>query len=81
MDTKSARLKKFARHLLAITCLTAAAGAATITEGTDFSNTFAGANALPIGTDVVDGTTGGTLAPDVDDYLFCLSCKVRMNGL
>ncbi len=85
MDTKSARLKKIARHLLATTCLTAAAagsaGAATFKEGTDFSNTFAGANALPLGTDVVNGSLFGSLAPDVDDYLFCFSCKVRMNGL
>ena len=80
---KSARLKKIARHLLATTCLTAAgsAGAATFKEGTDFSNTFAGANALPLGTDVVNGSLFGSLAPDVDDYLFCFSCKVRMNGL
>ncbi len=69
---KSARLKKIARHLLATTCLTAAAagvaGATTFTESTDFSNTFAGANALPIGTDVVNGSLFGSLAPDNDDY-------------
>ena len=68
---KSARLKKIARHLLATTCLTAAAagsaGATTITEGTDFSNTFAGANALPIGADVVDGSIGGAIVSDPDD--------------
>ncbi len=69
---KSARLKKIARHLLATTCLTVAAvgvaGASTFTEGSDFSNTFAGANALPIGTDVVNGSLFGSLAPDNDDY-------------
>ena len=69
---KSARLKKIARHLLATTCLTAAAagsaGATTITEGTDFSNTFAGANALPIGTDVVNGSIWGAIVSDPDDY-------------
>jgi hypothetical protein len=47
------------RHLLAATCLTAAsvgaAGATTITESTDFSDTFATATALPAGTDIVNG--------------------------
>lgn len=59
---KNARLKKIARHLLATTCLTAAvagmASATTITETSDFSNVFAGANVLPIGTDVVHATVG-----------------------
>lgn len=69
---KSARLKKIARQLLATTCLTVAAvgvaGATTFTESTDFSNTFAGANALPLGTDNVNGTVSGYPTPDFDDY-------------
>ena len=59
---KNARLKKIARHLLATTCLTAAvagmASATTFTETSDFSNVFAGANVLPIGTDVVHAAVG-----------------------
>jgi len=62
--------RKLIRKLLAATCLTAAAGAAqatTFTESTDFSNTFAGANLLPVGTDVVIGSVGNP-STDTDDY-------------
>jgi hypothetical protein len=69
-------LKKFARHLLTTTCLTAAAAGAahagTINEtsvsGGDFSNTFGGANALPAGTTEVLGQ----LNPfsDTDFFMF-----------
>jgi hypothetical protein len=66
---KTARLKKIARHLLATTCLTAAAAgmaqASTVNESTDFSNLFATADALPAGTDLVNGTLGG---PDGNDF-------------
>ncbi len=57
---KKAALKKLARHLLTTTCLTAAATsvahAGTINETVDFSNTFGGANALPVGTTEVLGS-------------------------
>lgn len=68
-------LKKFARGLLATTCLTVAAGAAqagTFTETTDFGNTYAAATSLPPGTDVVNGTL--TWPGDMDDF-------VRFSGL
>ena len=53
-------LKKISRHLLATTCLTAAAAhGATITEssvsGADFGNSFGAANVLPVGTTEVIG--------------------------
>ena len=74
---KTARLKKIARHLLATTCLTVAAAglshATTLNESADFSGTFAGATALPVGTDVVNGTlNNGSLAPadSADFFLF-----------
>src|SRR5580658_9731944 len=62
---KHTRLKKPARHLLAIMCLTAGAvalaNAQIVTEGTppapsDFGNTFGAAYLLPDGTTTVDGT-------------------------
>jgi hypothetical protein len=66
---KHTRLKKFARHLLATTCLTAGAAAVAnaqvITEGTtpapaDFGNNSGSAYLLPNGTTQVNGvvTTG-----------------------
>ena len=64
-------VKKFMRRLLTATCLTAAsvgaAHAGTVTESTDFSDTFAGANALPGGTNVV---IGQVFSPNTDlfDY-------------
>jgi hypothetical protein len=65
----SHRVKSFVRHLLAATCLTAAsvgaAHASTFTESTDFSDTFAGATALPDGTDVV---IGQVFAPGSGDF-------------
>ena len=64
-------VRKFIRQLLTATCLTAAsAGAAhasTVTESTDFSNTFAGADALPGGATVVIGQVA-TPTTDVADY-------------
>ena len=69
---KTARLKKFARHLLATTCLTVAAtGAAqatTVNESTDFGDTFATSNILPVGTDVINGAIFGSIAPDGADF-------------
>ena len=56
---QGSRLKKLARHLLATTCLTAAAGAAhaaTVSEPPDFGNSFAVATSLPVGTTNVVGT-------------------------
>lgn len=56
----SAAIKKLARKLLTTTCLTAvatgAAQATTFNETTDFSNTSATANLLPVGTDRVFGS-------------------------
>lgn len=67
---QSKSVKKFMRPLLAATCLTAAsvgsAQASTVIESTDFSNTFAGANLLPVGTDVVTGIVGPF--SDLDDF-------------
>ena len=61
---KTSRLRKFARHLLATTCLTVAAAgigqATTLTESTDFGNTFGAATPAPVGTDVVDGEISGS---------------------
>ena len=66
------RVKKFVRHLLTATCLTAAsvgaAHASTVTESTDFSDTFAGAFALPALTDVVIGEVFAPGSNDLDDY-------------
>ena len=71
----AAALKKFARHLLTTTCLTAAAAgvasAGTINEssvpGADFGNTFGVANVLPVGT---DGVIGGVNTSDNDFFRF-----------
>jgi hypothetical protein len=53
-------LKKFARGLLATTCLTIASGvavrAAIVNEGVDFSNSSLTPFVLPAGTDVVNGS-------------------------
>jgi hypothetical protein len=60
-QTRTHTLKRFARQLLATTCLTVAIGAvaeASTTNETsvvDFSNTFLGRNILPIGTTEVIG--------------------------
>ena len=64
MDSKNDRirksLKKFARGLLATTCLTIASGgaaqAATFTEGTDLSNFSNAPFVLPSGTNIVNGS-------------------------
>lgn len=68
----SSALKKLARRLLATTCLTAAtigaAGAATVTESTDFGNTFGTASVLPAGTDQVLGAAGGTSGSENVDF-------------
>jgi len=57
--TTIAGAKKFARKLLATTCLTAAgavgASAATVSEPPDFGNSFASATSLAAGTDRVQG--------------------------
>jgi MYXO-CTERM domain-containing protein len=73
---------KFARALLATTCLTVASGAAvagtiTYSEGTapapnDFSNTFAGASASALAAAAVSGTTivnGFVSGSDRFDYI------------
>ena len=62
----NAKLKRAARHLLASTCLVAGAEAATVTEGTDFSNSGPGA-ALPTGTNRVIGTLN-SVGPDLEDF-------------
>jgi len=69
---KKDRLKKFTRQLLAATCLTAvtvgASHATTVTESTDFGDTFAAATLLPDGTDVVIGQVLAPGSNDFDDY-------------
>ena len=73
MNGKSRR--KFIRHLLAASCLTAAAASATTFNETslgsgDFPNAFASATSLPIGTDVVLGAYQGNLSQDIDFFKF-----------
>lgn len=69
---QSKAVKKFMRPLLAATCLTAASvgavQASTVIESTDFSGTFAGANPLPVGTDVVTGFVSPNPNPDDNDF-------------
>ncbi len=76
-DTKARKsIGKFARALLATTCLTIASGGTavasliTYNEGsTDFSNTFGGAN--PLAAAGIPGTTvvnGVVIGEDVFDY-------------
>ena len=69
---KSKSLKKYARHLLATTCLTVAATTAqatTFSEGVnDFGNTFAARTGLPGGTTQVFG--GVNPGNDFDDFFF-----------
>jgi len=72
-DRASRPVKKFLRHLLAATCLTAvgavAANADTFTESTDFGDTFASASLLPAGTDTVIGQVFSPQTPsDLYDY-------------
>ncbi len=73
LESSAARaMKKLARELLTTTCLTAVAAgagqAATFNESTlpDFNNTFASANTLPGGTDVVLGS----ISPSSDNDFF-----------
>jgi MYXO-CTERM domain-containing protein len=82
-DTKARKsIGKFARALLATTCLTVASGAAvagtiTYSEGTspapsDFSNTFAGASASALSAAAISGTTtitGEVTNSDRFDYI------------
>ena len=65
---RSARLKKLARHLLAITCLTAGgtAGASTLSQPPNFGTSFANVTPVPVGTTIVDGSV--QFGSDTNDF-------------
>jgi hypothetical protein len=65
---RTTRLKKLARRLLAITCLTAGstALATTISEPPNFGTTFATATPLPAGTTIVEGSV--QFPSDTNDF-------------
>jgi hypothetical protein len=65
---KTTRLRKFAKHLLATTCLTAGttAVASTVSEPPNFGTTFATATALPTGTSMVNGSV--QFPSDTNDF-------------
>jgi hypothetical protein len=61
------KFKKFARTLLASTCLTAAAHATTLAEPPDFSNSPSSPAAIPAGTTLIQGSLSNQ--GDFSDYL------------